>query len=496
MNPSKQSDSFHNRPSAARTITGILFSGLCWYAAFDLSLHAWWALWLAPIPVLLLSVQTSGIRAFGIAFIAFLTGRLSWLSYLHAVLPLPLVLVFTLFFPLAFGLVIIATRKMTKVAPPAAAIFAYPVLWTAFEYLQFLLSRDGTIGSIAYTQSNFLPLVQLASITGVLGITFLVSYVPSVIALAIYYHRQGKKIRHSILPAGILLVIVLSYGLFRLYDGQPQKNIAVGLAALSKNAHSNMHDPRPEIPSRLAHLYLQEVKTLAGQGAKVILLPEKGIPVSDSSGQVITGLFQDAARQLGITIITGVTRMYKDHPECQAWVISPDGQLLLNYRKVNLFEGEVIEGFVPGKAPGCFTQDGNTAGVAICKDLDYERYISGYRRLGASILYVPAWDFNRDGWLHSRIAMMRAVENGFSLVRNAREGRLTISDDRGRVLAEANSEDGKSASLTGTTGPAAGPTFYSRWGNWFGWLDLVVAAYFLLSIVIRHPGRLRLFFPS
>lgn len=468
------------------TLTGILFSGICWYAAFDLSFHAWWALWLAPIPVLYLSLQTKGLRAFGIAFLAFLIGRLSWFSYLHSVLPLPPVLIFTIFFPLAFGLVIIATRSMAKIAPPAVAILVYPVLWTAFEYLQFLFSRDGTIASIAYTQSDFLPIVQIASVTGVLGITFLVCFVPSVITFSFYYHQQGKKVRHLILPAGIVMIAVLTFGWIRLYTAPPPGNILIGQAAISRKSYGNDYDPRSAIQLSLAQLHLQEVRSLADSGAKVIILPEKGIPVSDSSEPVIKTQFQEAARNAKATIIVGVTRLYKDHPECQAWVFSPEGQLLLNYRKVNLFEGEVMDGFVPGKDPGYFNLDGNISGVAICKDLDYERYSSRYRRLGASILYVPAWDFGRDGWLHSRIAMMRAVENGYTLVRNAQQGRLTISDDRGRVTAEANCENGKGAFLTGTTGPSAGPSLYSRWGNWFGWLDLIVAAYFLVWRIIRR----------
>lgn len=504
---------------------GILLSGICWYLSFDLSLHLWWTLWLAPIPVLYLSMRLTGFQAYGVAFLAVLIGRLSWFSFLHTVLPLPVVLLLTVIFPAISGLIILAVRKIIARSPPAIAIVAYPVLWTAFEYLQFLYSRDGTNGSIAYTQCDFLPLVQLASITGVLGITFVVSFVPSVVALTFYYHRAGKKIRNLILPALFLVLSVFIFGLIRLYSGRPQKGgtagrteesmrggtiesggesmhgVITGLAAIPINSyHKSVYDRRPETALYITNLYLQEVRALSDKGANIILLPEKGIAVSDSTEAVIRGLFLDAARQLGVTIIVGVNSLSHDRLECQAWVLSPDGRLLLNYRKVNLFEGEVADGFIPGKDPGFFPlkealaggKDGDTglsgglAGVAICKDLDFERYISLYRRQGASILYVPAWDFNRDGWFHSRIAMMRAVENGYSLIRNAQEGRLTISDDRGRVLAEASAEDGQRGSLIGEVGPSAGPTLYSRWGDWFGRLNLGAA---ILLLVLLFSGR-------
>ena len=471
-------------------LLGVLLSGTCWYLAFDLSLHAWWALWLAPVPVLVGAMQVKGFQAFGIAFAAFLIGRLSWWPYLHSVLPLAPAILFTIGFPLVFGLIILAARKIIPKVSPAVGVFVYPVVWTAFEFLQFLFSRDGTIASIAYTQCDFLPLVQVASITGVLGMTFLVSWISSVAALSWYYHSQGVKVRKPIGIALLVLGVVLSYGLIRLYAAQPQEEagksapqgapnpIKVGLAAIPMK-------PEGSLVSR----YLQEVRALAGQGATVVLLPEKGIPVPDTAEATITRLLAEEALHSRITIIAGVTRLYKDHPECQAWVVSPEGRLLLNYRKVNLFEGEVYEGFVPGKAPGFFNQHGQIAGVAICKDLDYEKYIRLYRQRGASILYVPAWDFNRDGWFHCRIAMMRAVENGYSLVRNARDGRLTISDDRGRVSAEASAEDGRRAFLTGELLPSANATLYSRWGDWFGWVNLVVAVGFLLVLFLKKRLR-------
>jgi apolipoprotein N-acyltransferase len=53
----------------------------------------------------------------------------------------------------------------------------------------------------------------------------------------------------------------------------------------------------------------------------------------------------------------------------------------------------------------------------------------------ANLLLVPTWDFNLDRWLHARMAVLRAVENGFALARSARNGLFTLSDNRGRILA-------------------------------------------------------------
>ena len=458
-------------------LPAILISGICWYLSFDLALHAWWAAWIAPIPVLYLSLRISGWQTFGAAFASYLIGWCNWIPYLHTILPLPVILLVIILFSLPMALVVALARKIILRCnlPPVANLFVYPVLSTSVEYLQFLLSRDGTFGSIAYTQCNFLPIIQIASVTGILGISFVVSFVPSTVVLVAHYHHRGRAIRKMVLTGVFLVAVVSIYGLARLYGGRGAGCTKVGLAAIPMSTYKNEYDGRGQEQLRLTRLYLNEVSSLAEEGAQVVLLPEKCIPVSDTTDSHIQELFSDSSRHLGVTIIAGFTRIYKDHMECQARVFSPDGHQVLNYRKVNLFEGEVLNGFKAGKEPGFFDQGGRKSGVAICKDLDYQRYMILYGRMGASVLYVPAWDFDRDGWLHARMAMMRAVENGYVLVRNAQQGRLTISDDRGRVLAEASSEGSKHASLTGEVCLRTSGTLYSHWGDWFGWLILFLA---------------------
>lgn len=84
-------------------------------------------------------------------------------------------------------------------------------------------------------------------------------------------------------------------------------------------------------------------------------------------------------------------------------------------------------------------------GVAICKDMDFPALGRDYA--GVPLLLVPAWDFQRDAWLHSRMAILRSVESGFAMVRSARDGRLTVNDRYGRVLAEQQSNAGRPATL-------------------------------------------------
>lgn len=56
-------------------------------------------------------------------------------------------------------------------------------------------------------------------------------------------------------------------------------------------------------------------------------------------------------------------------------------------------------------------------GMQICKDMDFPRLSRRYGVKGVGLLLVPAWDFTLDGWLHGRMAVMRGVESGFTIVR-------------------------------------------------------------------------------
>jgi apolipoprotein N-acyltransferase len=98
----------------------------------------------------------------------------------------------------------------------------------------------------------------------------------------------------------------------------------------------------------------------------------------------------------------------------------------------------------------------------------------------------PAWDFIKDDWLHSRMAILRGVENGFSEIRSAKEGRLTISDYYGKVNYEISSAAGNKAELIGKVALQRKQTVYTRFGDWFGVLNLIAAICFIVLILFKR----------
>jgi len=167
-------------------------------------------MWIAPIPVLFASLITKPREAFVIAFAAYLIGRLSWLPYLLAVLPLPLAVIFTLLLPLIYALIVVGARKINLGSPHWLSILAFPVLLCAYEYIVFIFSPDGTATSMAYTQSNYLPIIQLSAVTGILGITFVMNLFASLITRALYERKSIRKRLPFVFIAVVVFVFLSS----------------------------------------------------------------------------------------------------------------------------------------------------------------------------------------------------------------------------------------------------------------------------------------------
>jgi apolipoprotein N-acyltransferase len=122
-------------------------------------------------------------------------------------------------------------------------------------------------------------------------------------------------------------------------------------------------------------------------------------------------------------------------------------------------------------------------GVLICKDMDFPALSRQYGKNNADLLLVPALDFDSDGWLHSRHALLRGIENGIPIARNGSQGLLTLSDPYGRVTQLA-APTGDTATLVGDLKPGIDSTLYTKWGDWFGWLSclLVVVGLWALRL--------------
>jgi apolipoprotein N-acyltransferase len=470
-------------------ISAIIFSGLCWHFSNGLTGDFWYLLWVAPIPVLVISLRVTGKMAFGISFIAYLIGRLSWFTYLVSVATLVPAIIFTIAFAFFFSIIISITRQTVLKSNSWYAVLAFPVFFTAFEFLLMKFSPDGSAGSISYSQSNVLPVIQIASLTGILGITFLITFIPSAIAIGYHFRKEINKLKPLSVFSSILLLFAFIFGMIRICGSSDKNTIKAGLVVLEEKFHDMSAQPDFKMGLQTTNYYMKKIANLASQGAKVVVLPERAININNAIDSVVMSMLKNAAVKNQVMIVSGFTDFRNDPERNAALVFTDEGILVSDYRKVHLVTG-LERQFKPGIEIGLFKFKGRQAGIAICKDLDFQDYIIKYGKNQTDILFIPAWDFEVDAWLHSRMAILRGVENGFSEVRTARQGSLTISDCYGRVKYETSCARGQSASLIGDVSLQKRDTVYSHFGEWFGILSLIGAIFFILRAILNPRNAL------
>lgn len=269
------------------------------------------------------------------------------------------------------------------------------------------------------------------------------------------------------------LALALGYGTRRLSTAdEPGERVTVGLAASD-------HPEQPASVATAAGQELQQrlanaVASLHAAGAQVIVLPETTLR-AESGEQEATAAHLAAPLGRDAVLVVGLDRVSSGGEDNAALALGAGGRLLASYRKRHLLPPFELR-YRPGTQPAIVRVGSLTAGLAICKDLDFPSLGRDNAREGAAIVLAPAWDFTADGWLHSRMAVLRGVESGFALARAARGGRLTVSDTRGRVLAESRSDASPTTTLLATVPVGPDRTVYSRLGDWLGWLSVVLLA--------------------
>ena len=215
------------------------------------------------------------------------------------------------------------------------------------------------------------------------------------------------------------------------------------------------------------------------------MIPEKVGTVDDGSAAKADAIFQSLADESGTTIVAGLDHISQPFEYNQARVYTPR-RPVLSYDKHHMlppFESK----FKPGVALTLLPEQSQTCGVAICKDMDFLPLSRRYGKAGAGLMLVPAWDFNIDRAWHGHIAVMRGVEDGFSVARAAKNGYLTVSDDRGRIVAQTRSDSAPFATLLAVVPVTHDHTLYLLCGDWFAWFAVAVLA---LAILRLYRGRL------
>lgn len=444
----------------------------------------WPLMWFAMLPVLWFALRSSWPSAALVAVLSMMLGSLNMLHYLHGVLGIPVSVWISIYavVGIGFGIGILLFRALVLRGAVWSALIALPVLWVSMEYSRLLTTPHGTAGSLAYTQLKFLPYLQLASITGPWGMSFFLLLLQSAIAIGIYLWPTER--RQAIRVVGVSLMsiaAVLLFGAIRLKAPQG-RTIRVGLIA--SDARANVVPPDPGAATQqLFRDYAVHASSLVSQGVQVIVMPEKIGVVVEPETHSMDEVLQATADRTGVAIVAGVVRVAKPLKYNETRVYVPHLQVA-TYDKQHMlppFESDLQ----PGKSLTFLPSPYATVGIAICKDMDFGDPARRYGEADAGVMLVPAWDFVIDNAWHGHIAVMRGVEDGFSIVRAAKNGYLTVSDSRGRIVAETRSDSASFATLIADVPAEHYKTLYLRLGDWFAWVSVGLLVWVLVRVLWR-----------
>jgi apolipoprotein N-acyltransferase len=430
----------------------------------------WWLAWFVPGLLLALALRTEGWTSRGLVALAALIGVTANTPYFLKVMPLVPVIIVTLLQTLLWVFVVGATKRVVRAFESGWTVLAFPAIWVAVDTLLAHFTPDGNWGSLAYTQTDVLPIAQLASVFGMGGVLFVLMLMNSALALAV---SRGLRIPGALPAYSVAVAVFVAasvFGGWRLQTPVTGKSTNFGIISIDDFLLGPDSDRAREVWLQ----YDAQVTALAAGGATIILLPEKIDVLPAADAEMRKAHLSKVAAANHVWLMAGLGVDNGKERRNEAWWFAPDGHMATNYLKHFMAPPE--REFVPGSEYPVNPIGGVNYGVAICKDMHFASLGRGFGALDAAVMLVPAWDFHDDAWMAANMTRMRGVENGFTVVRSARDGLLSVSDPYGRILAVAESSAFPGTSLFApvTVGPRI-PTIYTRIGDALGWVCLAGA---------------------
>ncbi len=413
-------------------------------------------------------------------------------------LPPPARIIFGLATGLLYTIPFLLDRVLVGRFSGFPTTLVFPFANAAFEFLTLWPNPISTYGSLAYSQFSSLQLTQVMSITGMWGVTFLVSWLASTINWIWEEGMDRPRIRRGLAAFAGVMVVVLAYGAIRLtYFFPPSGSVRIhGIVEtdytrdawnteLFPLSQSNPQAFRAQM-TPVYERYLRATLREAQAGAQVVVWPEVAAEGFQEDLDAVLARAQDLARGEGIYLAIGVNVIgagsYSEGANRMV-LIDPSGEILVDYLKYgctapNMYSVEI---------PTVETPYGKL-GVVICCDLDYPYVIRQASRQGVDILLVPSFEPTEANiTAHSRMASFRAIENGVSIFRPTAQGISLAIDPYGRTLGSMDATRVSERVFVVQLPNHRVFTVYSVVGDLFGWL--MVAGFLIVAVWGIVRGR-------
>jgi apolipoprotein N-acyltransferase len=449
--------------------------------------------WLAVVPLFCIALLMPPRLALAWGWLTgtvFFVVLLRWLDHtfrVYSAVPWPLtwlpIAALAAYCGLYFGLVSWAIAWLRGRVGSSVALLAAPMLWVTAEWLRGRLLGGFPWGLVGYSQYGMLPLIQIAELTGVYGVSFVVVAVNAAVAGTLVLSWRRAVI--GLLAAFGLLGATLSFGWFRLSEAASAGDVSI---ALMQPAIEQPLKWDPTYQARTLNIYLELTRRAAGTRPDLIVWPETAAPTPLRTDTALQRTLADLSARAGAPILVGSIDVADDEPPRSfntAFLLTPGG-IEGRYDKIKLVPfGEYVPlssliGFVrgwadfiadlePGQRPVVFPGSPAPFGVVICYEGVFPELVRRFVRDGARFMVNMTNDgwFGRTSgpWQHLSMYSFRAVEHRIGFARAANTGVSAFVAPTGRVLRQLGLFE--RGVLRDALPLRTGQTLYTRLGDWF-----------------------------
>jgi apolipoprotein N-acyltransferase len=503
----------------------------------------WPLMWIGLVPQLLVAVGApTAKRAFLYGWLTgtvantfafrWMDGLLERFGHMPVIEAVPIMMLLTAYQGLEFAFLswgVYRVRASTKGRLPLAVVA--PLVMVTVE----LLTPQIFPFYLAISQAWVTPVIQIADLTGPLGVTALLVAFNGALTDAVLRLRAGQARAAALRPLAFVAIAVvadLGYGALRLHQVDAQRAAAPKVKTGLVQANVGILEKwDPHEFARLLETHQSLSAQLAGQGAELIVWPESSYPYALPRGRFPhdypSGNPRQVRRGFDASLLYGAVSVTvgmphgpaEKYPYNTAFMMDASGNVTGTYDKVFLMLfGEYIpyydtipwftklfpeaSNFNRGDTPASFPlrlRDGREfkLGPLIC----YEDILPGFTRRVAALGPNAFVNITNDAWFgrtaepyqHLALAVFRSVEHRLEMVRAVNTGVSAHIDAAGRVRA-------KTASVDPADSPAAPPAtllvdmalldgggLYRYVGDLFGFL----CAGALVVILVRARGLSR-----
>jgi apolipoprotein N-acyltransferase len=462
------------------------------------------AAWIGPVLVMRYARDHKIGRGYLLVLAAsILATTIGFISIWLGGLPRPMVPFLAVGIGFLWSLPYLADRLLNARLPGFSSTFVFPLATTTLEFLFIHINPLGTWGATGFTQYGILPIMQLASVTGMIGITFLMGWFVSVANWAWENRDRVGEIRRGLVAFGAVLAVVFLFGYLRLnLAPTTETDETVRVAGITAQPvrvlierFSEMPDPDMESPEFGRMLqshwdtYFSETVREARAGASVIFWPELAGTTLPSDEASYIAQAQEVARQNGIYLAIPLNIVDPDTEqrlENKLVLIDASGEIVLEHFK---YGGAIIEPSRVGDGilQTVATPFGVLSGV-ICYDMDYPAAIQQAGQNGTGLMLVPSSDWLEIDPIHGQMAVFRAIENGMSIARQTEGGISIAVDAYGRILAQTDYFGATDRTMVAQVPVKDVATVYALGGRWIEWLAPIGLLFVIGWVLIVRRG--------